>query len=201
MMQLDFFLNDSDDCKIKDVDYVDLSEIDNNLQHETKTHTYDVFPKGKYIFYKTGGINKFHRELGPVFPYIKNTHTDNVVKVSFHRTYLRCSLFDKDKKYREYKIHRLVAEAFIHNPDPEKFTVVDHKKDGLGRTDYRVDKLKWATYKINNTGLRRPKDGLVYEQRKVLNQILSGTLIDRQEHVLALTDKQEQILKKFLSEN
>tara|TARA_R100000742_G_C4228258_1_gene50404 strand:- start:68 stop:670 length:603 start_codon:yes stop_codon:yes gene_type:complete len=200
-MQLDFFLNDSDDCKIKGVDYVDLSEIDNNLRHKTKTHTYDVFPKGKYIFYKTGGINKFHRELGSVFPYIKNTYTGNVVEVAIHRTYLRCSLLDKDKRKREYKIHRLVGEAFIYNPDPEKFTVVDHKKEGLGRTDYRVDKLKWATDVINNTGIRHPKDGLVYEQRQVLRQILSGTLIDRQERVLELTDKQKQKLEKFLLED
>ena len=51
----------------------------------------------------------------------------------------------KNKKPRTYTIHRLVALAFIPNPDNKP--IIDHIRD---RLDNSVSNLRWATYTENN---------------------------------------------------
>ena len=62
------------------------------------------------------------------------------VKVFFHHGYLRCMLHYKNKK-KNVKIHRLVAEAYI--PNPENKPLVRHLNDN--RLDNRVENLAWGT--------------------------------------------------------
>lgn len=51
----------------------------------------------------------------------------------------------KDKKQTTYKVHRLVAEHFI--PNPQNKPCIDHIN--TVRTDNRVENVRWATYKEN----------------------------------------------------
>ena len=63
-------------------------------------------------------------------------------RVNVYEVHLR-----KDNKRKCFKIHRLVAEAFILNDDPVNKTTVNHK-DG-NRENNKADNLEWATYSEN----------------------------------------------------
>lgn len=70
--------------------------------------------------------------------------------------YLRCAL-SKNNKLTTFKVHRLVAEAFIDNPN--NLPQINHK-DG-NKQNYSVENLEWCTISENQrhayaNGLRTP---------------------------------------------
>ena len=52
----------------------------------------------------------------------------------------------KGGKPKLYRVHRLVAEAFL--PNPNKYPIINHKNEI--KDDNRVDNLEWCTYKYNS---------------------------------------------------
>lgn len=75
-----------------------------------------------------------------------------IVSTGYHQVQL--TGYNKVRKFKY--VHRLVAEAFI--PNPNNYKTVNHK-NGI-KTDNRVENLEWCTQKQNiihsvNTGLRK----------------------------------------------
>lgn len=150
MIQLNLF--EPEKKLIKDIDYIDVSKIKAVDSHTmNKLCNYDVLEEGKYFLYKTGGTNIWRPGLGPVFPYIKNTEINKIVKFFVNKTYVRMNLRNnKINKVMNVSVHRLIAEAFIENKDPKRLNVVNH--ENKDRLDYRVDNLEWVTQSQNLSG-------------------------------------------------
>ena len=64
----------------------------------------------------------------------------------------------KNGESKTYKVHRLVALAFIPNPDPIKYPIINHKDEN--KANNNVENLEWCNYQYNNTY------GTILERRK-----------------------------------
>ena len=71
--------------------------------------------------------------------------TVTIMSPSKSSRYCQVTLYKNGKRHYR-KVHRLVAEAFIPNPD--NLPCVNHKNED--KTDNRVDNLEWCDAKYNN---------------------------------------------------
>lgn len=62
--------------------------------------------------------------------------------------YLHLGIRDSNRKRKFYRIHRLVAEAFIINPKPELYDIVNHKDNDVSNN--YVTNLEWCDTTYNN---------------------------------------------------
>ena len=86
--------------------------------------------------------------------------------------YLRV-LLSKKGKGKKYFVHRLVAEAFI--PNPNNYPIINHKDENP--INNNVDNLEWCTIRYNNCY----NDGQIkrarFKRKKVYQYDLNGNLI------------------------
>lgn len=126
----------------------------------------------------TGGLY-FVSDEGDVFSSQSNRKLKPHIQAG---GYLRIEL-NYDGIKRKELIHRLVAEAFI--PNPNNYPIVNHKDENPANN--RVDNLEWCTYEYNsNYGTcqerireHRPQiEGYTHVQSKVVRQFdLKGNFI------------------------
>lgn len=98
--------------------------------------------------------------------------------VKNHKGYLRLTLY-KNKKMINYSVHRLVAQAFIDNPN--NFETVNHINED--KTDNRACNLEWMSVADNNrygTGYERRSIKQINDpkkSKKIYQYTLDGTLV------------------------
>ena len=121
-----------------------------------------------------------------------NQHTLSQLHPTFHKGYYIVCLFQiskglrfnhtrLDKNGRPYEsnlnltksaaIHRLVALAWVPNPDPEKFDIVMHINNDP--TNYLRENLKWGNSRLNAIGTKKNKDT---QEQKYLNLVDKGVI-------------------------
>jgi len=129
---------------------------------KTRTHAWDLLPKDRYFIYKTGGINPHMKELGPIFPVIKNSegkilsqspltsgkdapypHLFINVRIKGERKSLKCFL------------HKITGLAFLKNNDFKNKCIIDHLDDNI--FNYLPSNLEWVTHSENSRRRYRKK--------------------------------------------
>jgi hypothetical protein len=98
--------------------------------------------------------------------------------------YKQISLFKNHKK-RNYRVHRLVAETFI--PNPNNYNVVNHI-DG-NKLNNNVSNLEWATYKQNTN--HAWKIGLCSTE-KFKHYTTKVVQLDKQNNILKIYNSQKE---------
>ena len=98
---------------------------------------------------------------------IRNENTGKILlPYTTNKGYLRLNLTDNGVQ-KKHLVHRLVAQAFI--PNPNGFEVVDHI-NGI-KNDNRVENLQWLTTRSNT---QKYWNGMSEERRTKIKNFLVG---------------------------
>ena len=97
-------------------------------------------------------------EIWSEYPYpIRKKGSERIIKEYIPKKfgYVMCHLNSKT-----YRKHRIIAQQFIPNDDPENKPFIDHINHN--RTDNRIENLRWVSYSENNKN-KSKRCGVVYE--------------------------------------
>lgn len=99
--------------------------------------------KGKYLISNLGQV--------------KNAKNDNIVKPFINNSGYYEVVFSVGNKRLHFRVHRLVADAFL--PNPYNLPIINHKD--RNRLNNKLDNLQWCSYKYNNNYnvARRARNG------------------------------------------
>lgn len=100
--------------------------------------------KGWEDYYEVSNMGRV-RSVGRVVKRGNDAYSvkSRIIKIGMKNTICLC----KDGKPEYHLIHRLVAEAFI--PNPENLPIINHKDENP--LNNRADNLEWCTYSYNNS--------------------------------------------------
>ena len=99
----------------------------------------------------------------------------------------------RNRRSRQYGIHRLLAEAFIPNPENKPF--VDHINTDI--TDFRLDNLRWVTAKENANNsltLKHCRENTYTPERS--KKIIESKSFSPEEYGIAFRKNSPQTLEK-----
>ena len=124
----------------------------------------------------------------------KNGNQEKILKLTDCKGYKIIRLC-KDGIVKSFKVHRLVAQAFI--PNYNNMPIINHI-NGI-KNDNNVENLEWCTYSHNETeahrmGLKKPTwQGKCYythpSNRKIIQYNLNGEKVKEWSSIQEATDK------------
>lgn len=102
---------------------------------------------------------------------IGKSRKEVILKPIMNKGYLRVNL-SKNGVIKHFSIHRLVAEAFL--PNPNNYPEVNHKDEN--KTNNTIDNLEWCDSKYNNNYGTRNERINKTRSKSVRQYFLNGTL-------------------------
>lgn len=94
---------------------------------------------------------------------VKNKH-GRILKPEYSNKGYACVILRKNGNNYKFRVHRLVADLFI--PNPENKSEVNHKDEN--KSNNEVSNLEWCTRKENmNSYARNHPDAAVYNEKAV----------------------------------
>lgn len=127
--------------------------------------------EGLYEVSDMGNVKSLRREVRMPKGGIRIVE-EKLLVMLYLRGYQRCHLA-KDGRVKNAQVHRLVAEAFI--PNPENKPQVNHK-NGI-KTDNRASELEWATHRENED--HATVNGLKASGERNSNSVLNPESVQR----------------------
>jgi hypothetical protein len=132
------------------------------------------------VYAKIDGYDNYHvSNYGNVI----NSITGRILKANNVNDYLQIRLY-KDGKGKNYKIHRLVGIAYIHNPENKEF--IDHI-DNI-KSNNNISNLRWTTNQENQfNALKRKNTSSIYKgvsYKKSSNKFVARIRIDGKQKYL-----------------
>lgn len=113
----------------------------------------------------------------------KLKHKAQLLKADDNHGYKRVSLH-KNKKYKHFAVHRLVAETFILNPENKPY--INHKN--FIRSDNRVENLEWVNHKENS----------IYSRENAKNSALKRWKPKSKEHYIYFAKNRYRVMIYYL---
>lgn len=110
--------------------------------------------------------------------YVKNNHSvryvkERILKPNKNKDGYFTISFWVNGKMKQYYVHRLVAEAFLDNPN--NYPIVNHRDETSSNNN--SSNLEWCSYKYNNDYGTRKIRSMISQGKKVLQYDLQDNLI------------------------
>ena len=119
-----------------------ILEMQKNVQAIIRKYENNLIKLNVEVFREIDGYENYAISS---FGRVKNTKTGRILKAGLSHGYFIVML-SEDAIKKAYKVHRLVACAFINNPDNKE--CVDHQDND--KTNNHISNLRFATSKENN---------------------------------------------------
>ena len=128
----------------------------------------------------------------------KGVAREKVLKPTIVSVYLHVNLY-KNKTRKTYNVHRLVAKAFL--PNPQNYPCVNHR-DENGENN-NVENLEWCSYKYNtNYGSRNERAGKANTNNQNRSKAISKALTNNTKISKAVVAfKKDELVMVFPSTN
>lgn len=104
--------------------------------------------KGYEGLYQVSNFGNVKRLEGKIYSYITNkyeTRKEHMIKTRVNNRGYKITTLSKNSKVKSFAIHRLIAQAFL--PNPNNFECVNHL-DG-NKLNNKIDNLEWCTTQQN----------------------------------------------------
>ena len=142
--------------------------------------------EGRYEVSNLGqvrSVTKYHRGVSKGGKETKRLVQGKLLKQREHEGYRRIDLYDGHGSCRRFFVHRLVAEAFI--PNPNNYPQINHKDEDKSHNS--VDNLEWCTASYNNTY------GSLMQRRRenCIRQFTGRTLSAEHKRILSIRAKEQ----------